>query len=78
MLKYKTDVIESLKNKGYTTYTIRKDNLLAQGTLTRIRKGIVVNAENLNILCRLLDCQPGDLIIYVPDEEAEKDKNAQI
>ena len=75
MLKYKTNVIESLKNKGYTTYTIRKDNLLAQGTLTRIRKGIVVNAENLNILCRLLDCQPGDLLEYVPDEPdpAKKD-----
>lgn len=65
MLKYKIDVIEALKSKGYTTYTMRKENLLAQGTLTRIRKGIVVNAENLNTLCELLECQPGDLIEFV-------------
>ena len=27
-----------------------------------------VNMSTINQLCRLLDCQPGDLLEYVPDE----------
>jgi putative transcriptional regulator len=32
----------------------------------RVRK---VDYEVLGKLCRFLNCQPGDLLVYVPDEE---------
>ena len=32
------------------------------------RKGVSSFAEALNTVCRLLDCQPGDLLEYVADE----------
>ena len=32
-LRYKLDVLEALKAKGYTTYTLRKENLLSQSTI---------------------------------------------
>lgn len=28
-----------------------------------------VRFETLNAICKVLDCQPGDLFEYVPDEE---------
>lgn len=64
MLVYKIDVLEKLKERGYTSYKIRQEKLLAQSTLTRFRRGIVVSAENIDILCKLLECQPGDIIEY--------------
>jgi len=58
-----------LKDKGYTTYKIRKENIIGQGTLTAIKNGTGgLDAKTISKLCALLDCQPGDIMEYVPDE----------
>lgn len=67
MIKYKIDIMESLKNKGYTSYRLRKDKIFGEATMTKFRKKEYINFDNLNILCNLLDCQPGDIIEYIPD-----------
>lgn len=61
-----------LKEKGYSTYRIRKENIIGQGTLTALKKGGGLNAATLNDLCRILDCQPGDLMEYIPDKISSK------
>lgn len=66
-IRYKFDVMAALKEKGYSSYKLRKDKLLGEATMTEIRKGQIVSLENLTRLCKLLDCQPGDLLEYVPD-----------
>ena len=67
-LKFKVDVLAALKDKGITTYQIRKEKLLSESTVQKLRAGIGVSWENLETLCRLLDCQPYDLIGYEKDE----------
>lgn len=67
MLRYKFDVLEMLKSKGYTTFQIRKNRLFSEGTLTKFRNGIVVGASELDKLCKLLECQPGDILEYTAD-----------
>lgn len=67
-LRFKVDVLAALKEKGITTYQIRKEKLLSESTVQKLRAGIGVSWENLETLCRLLDCQPYDLIEYVKDE----------
>ena len=67
-LKYKIDVLAALKEKGITTYQIRKDRLLSESTVQKLRTGVGVSWENIETLCRLLECQPGDLMEYVPEE----------
>ena len=58
-----------LKERGYTTYKIRKENLIGQGTLTAIKNGTCgLDAKTISKLCALLDCQPGDIMEFVPDE----------
>lgn len=66
-LQFKVDVLAALKEKGITTYQIRKEKILSESTVQKLRAGIGVSWENLETLCRLLDCQPYDLIEYVKD-----------
>lgn len=70
-LIYKINVLAALKEKGYTTYKIRQEKLLSESTVQRLRDGIGVSWENLETICALLNCQPGDVIEYVaaPTEE---------
>ena len=65
-LQYKVDVLAALKEKGYNTNKIRTEKLLSQSTLQKFRDNQGVSWENLETLCSLLECQPADLIEYVP------------
>ena len=66
-LRYKIDVVKALADVGYYPRKIRTERLLSESTLTKLRAGVGVSWSNIETLCRLLQCQPGDLIEYVPD-----------
>ncbi len=68
-LQYKCDILAALKAAGVTTYQIRKDKLLSESTVQKLRNKLPVSWENIETLCRLLDCQPGDIIEYVKEGE---------
>lgn len=69
---YKIDILTALKEKGYTTYRLRKDKLLAESTVQSLRRGDMVSLDNISRLCAMLECQPGDILTYV-DEAIERD-----
>lgn len=73
MIKYKIDIVDALKNNGYNTYKIRKEKIFGEATMTKFRRHRQLNINDLNKLCKLLDCQPGNLLEYVPDD-IEPDK----
>ena len=66
-LKYKIDVVDALKAKGFYPQKIRKEKLLSESTMTKLRRGEPVSWENLEMICKLLECQPGDIIEYIDD-----------
>ena len=68
-LQFKIDVVSALKEKGYTTYRIRNEKILSESTVQKLRAGKGVSWENIETLCRLLDCQPADLMEYVAVQE---------
>lgn len=68
-LRYKVDILKALKEKGYNTNKIRTEGLLSQSTLQKFRNQQGISWDSLEVLCRLLQCQPGDLIEYVPEEK---------
>ncbi|WP_050696555.1 helix-turn-helix domain-containing protein [Anaeromassilibacillus senegalensis] len=70
---YKIDVIAALKAAGYSTYRIRKEKLLGEATLQRLRNKDTVSWENIATICKLLNCQPGDLMEYMEEQEADKE-----
>lgn len=57
-----------LKDKGYTSYRIKKENIIGQATLTKIKQGKGgLDHRSIDNLCRVLHCQPSDLMEYVED-----------
>lgn len=69
MFKFKTDIIELLKEKGYNTTKIRREKLIGEKTMQDMKAGIVPGIKTLDTLCRILDVQPGDIIEYAKSED---------
>lgn len=69
---YKIDVLEALKEKGYSSYNLRKEKLLSESTIQALRNKKQISWDNLEKLCKLLQCQPSDLIEYVEEEQKEE------
>lgn len=66
-MKYKIDVLSALKEAGYNTNTIRKEKIMGEAMLQKLRSGQMVSWSVLETICSLLDCQPGDLIEYLKE-----------
>ena len=64
---FKGDVIAKLKEAGYNTSRIRKEKIMGEAMLQKIRNGQMVSWATLETICSLLNCQPGDLIEYVKE-----------
>lgn len=75
MLVYKFDVLESLKEAGYNTARMRREKIIGENALQKIRTGEMIGTGTLDTLCRLLDMQPGNIIKYVEGSETETRKN---
>ena len=71
-ISYKVNVLAKLKECGYSTYRIRKENIIGQSTITRLKKGEPVSWENISAICKLLNCQPGDIMEYIPEDEGSQ------
>ena len=59
---YKVNVMEKLKEKGYSSTRLRREKLLGESYMSQIRHGDMVSWAALDTICTLLDCQIGDLI----------------
>ena len=74
-IKYKFEVLAELKKAGYSTYRLKQENIFGQQTIQKMRTGEVVYGTTLEKLCKLLNCQPGDILEYVRPNEPEQDGN---
>lgn len=59
--------MNELKSKGYSSYRLRSEKILSEKVMTDIRNNKVTMAT-LNRICYLLECQPGDILQYIPDD----------
>lgn len=66
-LVYKIDVLQALKEKGFHPYKLRKEKLLAEGTIQKLRENKPISWGNIEKICFLLDCQPDYFIQYIKD-----------
>lgn len=72
-LIYNIDVLNALKYRGYSTYRIRREKLLGESTLQKLRLCLPISWENIETICILLHCQPGDIIRYEESDNTEND-----
>lgn len=61
-LFYKIDVLAALKSVGYSSYRLRRDRILGEAVIQKLRSCEGVGWSTLEILCNLLSCQPSDII----------------
>ncbi len=73
MIKYDR-LWDTMRQRNISQYKLIKDYGIDKAQLHRIRKNMVVKTVILNNLCAILDCQIEDIMEYVPDGDAEKNK----
>ncbi len=66
------EIMEKLSAAGYSSYRLQQEKLIPNSTLDRLRHQEPVNLTTIDTVCRLCECQPGDLMYWVPDETPEE------
>lgn len=67
---YKIDVLAALKEKGYSTYKLRKEKILAESVIQQLRDKELVSWANVDKLCEMLECDVGDILEYKSETES--------
>ena len=65
---YKIDVLKALKEKGYNTSRLRKEKLMGEATIQKIRENQLVSWANLDTICNLLECNVGDVVEHQKED----------
>lgn len=58
-------LLDMLNRKGMTKEQLRLQAGLASGTMTKISKGEPVNLKTIDLICKVLQVQPGDILEYI-------------
>lgn len=69
MIMINLDVMMAKRKKGLTKLAGEVDITLANLSILKNNKAKAVRLSTLNAICKALDCQPGDILQYVDDEE---------
>lgn len=72
-ITYKINVLGELKKVGYNTNRLRKDKIMGEATIQKLRNREQVSWKNIDIICNLLNCQPGDIMECIPDQPNSKE-----
>lgn len=73
MVEYKIDVMQELAQRGYTASRMRKERILGESTIQRLRRGESISTDTLNTICIILRKQPSDILqIIATDDEKIK------
>ena len=67
---------EVLKERGISQYKLIMQHGVSNSQLNHIRKGGHITTATINKLCKLLNCEIGDIVAYVPegDEKEQEEK----
>jgi putative transcriptional regulator len=62
------DVVMAKKKMGVTELAKEVDITMANLSILKNNRAKAVRFTTLDALCKALNCQPGDILEYVPDE----------
>lgn len=63
------DVMMAKRKIGLTELAKEVDITMANLSILKNNKAKAVRFTTLNAICKALDCQPGDILEYVPEEQ---------
>lgn len=78
MIKINLPVL--LAQRGLKVADIDRDLDISRSTLYRLYNNdvIKIDIDAIDKLCEYLDCAPGDIILYVDDDESQHNKKEQL
>lgn len=63
------DVVMAKRKRNLTDLANEVDITLANLSILKNSKAKAIRFSTLEAICKALDCQPGDIIEYIPEEE---------
>ena len=72
-IRINLDVMMAKRKMGLTELAGKVDMTLANLSIMKNGKAKAVRLSTLNAICKALQCQPGDILEYVDDEEDESE-----
>lgn len=71
-----------LDERGISIYKLKSDKIIGTATIDKIRSGMLmgkplksgekrqnIDTASIDAICKYLNCQPGDIMEYVEDEQ---------
>ena len=60
---------EVMKAKGISQYALIKKNKGSPAQITRLKRNESVGTHTIDTFCKILECEVGDIMKHVPDEQ---------
>ena len=59
----------TMRERGLSQYALIKFYHVSPGQITRLKRNESVSTHTIEMFCRILHCQVGDIMEYIEDEE---------
>ena len=59
---------KAMKERGVTQYTLIKKDGVSPGQITRLKRNESVSTHTIEMFCKILNCDVGEIMQYIPDE----------
>lgn len=63
------NLVTALKEAGYNSTVIRQEKIMGQRELQKLRHNELVSWATIETICKLLQCQPGDILEYTEENK---------
>ena len=57
-----------MKERGITQYALIKEYHVSPGQITRLKRNESVSTHTIEMFCRILKCDVGDIMQYIEDK----------
>lgn len=66
MISYE-NLWNTMHERGVSQYTLIKKYGISPAQITRLKRNESVSTHTIEVFCKILQCQVGDIMEYIPD-----------
>ena len=59
----------TMKKKGVSQYALIRKYGVSPGQITRMKRNESVSTHTIEVFCKILDCDVGDIMEYIAEDE---------
>ena len=62
----------TMKEKGVSQYALIKKYGVSPGQITRMKRNESVSTHTIEVFCKILDCDVGDIMEYIAEDKSKR------